>query len=177
MEETATKIIMSNPEYIEWIEEFTKDKQGFSDEDIHLYKDAEKANIEKLRLFYRGLDTYAKANHIYPELNEFGCFYKVKYNNSGYQVGYFEGQGTTVYYLTILSLRRNKEFIDFNDVLSNKKQENVDAINKSLSTISNDIITAYNNGVPIEAIANTFNSTIERLTSKNDDETRKLINR
>lgn len=173
MEEAKIKIIMSNPEYIKWISDFTKDKEGFSDEDLYFFKGSEKENIEKLGLFYKGIDTYAKENHIYPELNEYGSYYKVKYNNVGYQVGSFEGQGTTVYYLTKSTLKNNEDFIDFNDILSNKKQDNVDLINFTLKTLSSDIKKAYKIGVPLEAIEETFNNTIGHL--KNKRKTKKLI--
>ena len=42
MEEAKIKIIMSNPEYIKWISDFTKDKEGFSDEDLYFFKGSEK---------------------------------------------------------------------------------------------------------------------------------------
>ena len=173
MENAKIKIIMSNPEYMKWIAEFTKDKEGFSDEDLYHYKDSEKENIEKLGLFYKGVDIYAKTNHIYPKLNEFGSFYKVKYNKSGYQIGCFEGQGRSVYYLTKLSLDKNKGFIEFNDILNNKRQDNVDSINKSLYIISNSIIEAHKNGVPIEAINETVRNTIDFVSSK--DNSKKLL--
>ena len=173
MEEAKIKIIMSNPEYIKWISDFTKDREGFSDEDLYFFKGSEKENIEKLGLFYKGIDTYAKANHIYPKLNEYGSYYKVKYNNAGFQIGIVEGQGITVYFCNKSSLKNNEDSIDFNDILSNKKQDNVDLINFTLKTLSSDIKKAYKIGVPLEAIEETFNNTIGHL--KNKRKTKKLI--
>lgn len=169
------KIMMSNTSYMEWIIDFTKDKKGFSDEDLFYFKkdSNNKENIKNLNLFYKGIDKYAKENHIYPETNEYGSYYKVKYNNAGFQIGIVEGQGITVYFCNKSSLKNNEDFIDFNDILSNKKQDNVDLINFTLKTLSSDIKKAYKIGVPLEAIEETFNNTIGHL--KNKRKTKKLI--
>ena len=44
------------------------------------------------------------------------------------------------------------DFIDFNDIMNNKKQPNVDSYNIVLSGLSNSIDDIYNSGVPVEAI-------------------------
>ncbi len=177
MENAQITIMMSNLEYIKWIIDFTKDKEGFLSEDYNYYKGNDKENVEKLNLFYKGVDRYAKSNHIYPEFNDFSSFYKVSYNNCGFQVGMAEGQGTSEYYLTKISLANNKGFIDFSDIVSNKKQDNVDFIEFALKNLANEVTKAYKVGVPKEAILNTVNSAIEELTSNKDNFVRKLISK
>ena len=48
-----------------------------------------------------------------------------------------------------------------------KRQENAEQIDTSLDNLSKMIENIYNNGVPIEAINDTYNKTINDLTSNN----------
>ena len=41
-------------------------------------------NVEKLNLFYEGINIYAKQNHIYPTPCNFGNFYRVNLNDFGF---------------------------------------------------------------------------------------------
>ena len=52
------KIMMSNTNYLEWLNQFTQDKNGFYDDDWQyspdLITESDKENVEKLGLFYEG---------------------------------------------------------------------------------------------------------------------------
>ena len=65
--------------------------------------------------------------------------------------------------------------IDFNDIIIGKKQDNVDQINATLDSLSNMVITAYESGVPIEAIVSTLDNTIKEITSKKEDKPKTLV--
>lgn len=163
------KVIMSNTNYLEWLCKFTQDKEGFSNDDWlyfpELIKDSDKENVEKLCLFYEGIDKYARQNHIYPTQCEFGNFYKIRLNEIGFEIGILIGQGT-VFFCNKVSVEKEEEFIDFNDIMTGKKQEQLDQINANLVSLSNMIVTAYESGVPIEAITYTLENTIKEITSQ-----------
>ena len=60
-------------------------------------------------------------------------------------------------------------------LLLEKKQDNVDQINATLDSLSNMVITAYESGVPIEAIVSTLDNTIKGITSKKEDKPKTLV--
>ena len=53
----------------------------------------------------------------------------------------------------------------------NKKQDNVDQINESLSLLSDAIFSSYKKGTPIDAIINTVNDTIGKI----EEDQKKLV--
>ena len=172
------KKMMSNTAYIEWLNQFTQDKYGFSDDDWLYFpekiSESDREKVEQLCLFYEGIDKYAEKNHIYPTPCEFGNFYSVKINDLGFEIGILVGQGT-VFFFNKASLEDGKEFIDFNDIMIGKKQDNVDQINATLDSLSNMVVTAYESGVPIEAIVSTLDNTIKGINSKKEDKTKTLV--
>ena len=169
--------LMSNTNYLEWLDKFTQDKKEFYDDDWIYYpeliKDSDKENVEKLYLFYRGIDRYANQNHIYPLQCKFGNFYKIRLNEIGFEIGILIGQGT-VHFVRRVAQENEHEFIDFNDVMTRKKQEKIDQINASLNSLSNMISTIYENGVPIESIVYTLEKSIKELVSKEEDKVKSL---
>ena len=128
------KNIMSNIAYIEWLKQFTQDKEGFSDDDWLYFpekiNESDRENVKNLCLLYEGIDKYSQQKHIYPIPCEFGNFYRVKLNGFGFEIGILVGQGT-VFFFNKASLEDDKEFIDFNDIMTRKKQDNVDQINST----------------------------------------------
>ena len=162
---------------VKWIEKYlTKEKaeqdiDGFSNDDW-LYSpeklsEADRENVEELSLFYEGVANYSKQNHIYPVSFDYGNFYLVKLNDFGFEIGIYVGQGIS-YFFNKAQLEDDKEFLDFNDIINGKKQDNVDQINATLDSLSSMVVTAYESGVPIEAITNTLSNTINEITSKKD---------
>ena len=170
--------IMSGTKYIKWLIQFTEDKEGFSDEDWLYFpdeiNDTDRSNVEMLRLFYEGIEEYANNNYIYPTPCDFGNYYKVKFNKFGFEIGVLAGQGT-VFFCNKAPIENEKDFIDFYNVMIGKKQNNTDQIRASLDSLSQMVIATYENGVPIEAIINTLDDTIENITLKREDKSKKLL--
>ena len=176
--EKKIKDMMSNTSYIEWLNEFTQDKDGFSDDDWLYFpekiSDSDRENVLKLCLFYEGIDNYSQQNHIYPVPCEFGNFYRVKLNDFGFEIGILVGQGT-IFFFNKVSIADDKVFIDFNDIMIGRKQDNVDQINATLDSLSSMVLTAYESGVPIEAMVSRLDNTIQNITSKKGDKPKTLV--
>ncbi len=172
------KSMMSNTTYIEWLKQFTRNKDGFSDDEWLYFpekiSETDRKNVEKLCLLYKGIANYSQQNYIYPIPCEFGNFYRVKLGNFGFEIGILVGQGTVFFFNKVL-LEDDKDFIDFNDILLGKKQDNVDQINATLDSLANMIITAYESKVPIEAIVSTLENTIKNLISKKENKPKTLV--
>lgn len=172
------KSMMSNTTYIEWLKQFTRNKDGFSDDEWLYFpekiSETDRKNVEKLCLLYKGIANYSQQNYIYPIPCEFGNFYRVKLGNFGFEIGILVGQGTVFFFNKVL-LEDDKYFIDFNDILLGKKQDNVDQINATLDSLANMIITAYESKVPIEAIVSTLENTIKNLISKKENKPKTLV--
>ena len=160
------KGMVSNTEYVEWLYQFTQDKDSFSDNEWLYFPEkisqSDRKNVEKLSLFYEIIEEYAEENYIYPTPCDFGNFYRVKSNDFGFEIGVLIGQGT-VFFFNKSSLENDKVFIDFHDVITGKKQNNVDTINDALNSLSDTIKSAYDSGVPIEAIEGIFDKTIKSI--------------
>ena len=176
-----TKKLLSDTSYIEWISSFTQDKDGFDDETLFSLDkdDPNKKYIKYLNLFYDGINEYAERNYIYPELNEtthhfFGSHFNIRLNDFGFEIGYISGQGV-IFLCNKKEIENESDFIDFNDIITNKKQDNVDSINETLNNLSTIVSEAYQNGVPIEAIRNRIDLTIRDLNKIEKDKHKKLI--
>lgn len=163
--------MFANSEYIDWLSRFTLENQNFSD-DMWLYfpekiSKEDGSRVNDLCLMYEGIDKYASENYIFPYHCDFGNFYKIKFNDVGFEIGTLSGQGT-IFFCSRVSIEDEKEFIDFNDIINNKKSDNVTTIENSLSELSEHVISLSNNGVPLEAITNTLNSTLSKLHSEKE---------
>ena len=159
-----TKKIMSDTTYIEWLIQFTQDKERFYD-DTWAYSpekisESDKENVEKLGLFYGGITDYLNKNYINPTPCDDGYYYKVKLNDFRFEIGYMAGQGVSFFFRKA-SLEDDKEFIDFNDIMTGKEQD--DARLKSLE----DLITiCYETGINITAIEEAANNKIKDIKSQ-----------
>lgn len=116
--------LFSDIKYIVWLEKFTLEHSRFASDDW-LYKEdqisgKDNENVNKLCLLFEGLEMYAQKHEIYPEICDFGCFYRMKHNNIGYIVKILIGQGT-VFICERTSIDENKEYIEFNDVIKEKQ--------------------------------------------------------
>ena len=159
--------IVSSIDYIKWLIDFTKDKEGFTDNDwdyapIKLSKN-DQEKVDDLQLLFEGIYNYAKKNYIYSTPCSLGEYYNIKIGDIGFEIGYITGQGT-MFYCKRVDIQDN--FIDFMDILSNKKQDNVDYIEKELNMLSDMINNIYNNGIPIDAITETYNIAIRDIIKK-----------
>lgn len=173
------KSIISNTNYFEWLNLFTQDKESFFDDEWLYFPEAilesDRKNVEKLCLFYEGIDRYASSNYIYPTpWKDFGNYYRIRLNQFGYEIGMAIGQGSH-FFCRKASIDNPEEFIDFNDIMNDKKQNQVDFITTNLDSLSNMVLTAYENGVPIEAIVNRLDQTIKKINSREEKKSKTLI--
>lgn len=172
------KDIISNTNYIDWIYKFTQDKDKFFSDDWLYFpekiSEIDRDNVEKLCLLYKAIDNYSQQNYIYPISCNFGNYYRVKFNDFVFEIEILVGQGI-IFFFNKGSLEVDKDFIDFNNVMIGKKQENVDQINVTLDSLSSMVTTASENGVPIEAIVNTLDNTIKKITSKKEEKSKILV--
>lgn len=167
------KQMISSMDYIKWLVNFTKDKECFYDDNwdysAEKLSDNDQKNVNNLSLFFKSIYCYAKKNYISSSLNSLGEYYCIKIGNNGFEIGYITGQGTAFYCKKIL-LDKNENFIDFIDIINNKKQDNVEYIESSIENLSSMIINLYNNGVPIEAIDKAINNAIKSIVNDNNED-------
>ena len=169
------KELISDTSYLEWLISYTNKYGSFCDEDIFsLYGDeTDKTNIGHLYLFFRGIKDYADENFIYPTPTEYGEYYKVRLNYECFKIGVSIGQGT-IFYVDKSVIENKNEFIDFIDIMNNKKQPNVDEINERLNLLSSRFIETYESGVPIEVILNRLDDVAKKILEKEEDKAKKL---
>lgn len=180
--ENAKKIkiqeLLSNTDYIKWLETFTIEHPSFSD-DNWLYcpekiSKKELENVNKLHLIYSGIEKYASENYIYPTACDFGIYYKIKLDNTGFEIGRLIGQGT-LFFCNRVEIKNEKDFIDIIDIINNKKSNNVDTIQNKLNDLSNLIVSLYKNGIPIEAITSTLNNILNEIANQNNLNQEKML--
>lgn len=159
--------LFSNKDYIQWLIDFTKDKEGFFDSDwdysSEKLSDSNKIKVNNLALFFNGIYNYAKKNYIYPLPRALGEYYQIKIDDIGFEVGYITGQGISFYCKRIPLLGDN--FIDFMGIVNNKEQDYVKYIDSNMEKLSNMIIDLYNKGIPIEAIDEAINKSMKQIIS------------
>lgn len=162
-----TEEIMSNTAYIEWLIQFTQDKESFYDDDWSYFpekiSESDKENVEKLGLLYKGIYKYAENNYIYPTSYN----YKVKLNDFRFEIGYIAGQGVT-YFFRKAPLEDDKEFIDFNDIITGKIQDYVKQYRAILKSMSDSIVNGSRMGIPIKAIKKEVDAAIEKIESQEE---------
>lgn len=119
--------LISNYEYISWLEKFTLIHECFSD-DSWLYKpkelsEADNANVKKLSIFFEILYDYC--NKYYINVSSKEVFeaerINIKHNGIGYQIGLVVGQGAYVY---VERKVPENDAIEFCDVLNGTIPEN-----------------------------------------------------
>ena len=175
--EVKRKEMFSNTNYLKWLESFTIEHQSFTD-DTWLYyperiskEDNEK--VANLHLLYEGIDLYAKKNYIYPTECEFGGYYRIKLDNIGYEIGMLVGQGT-LFFCNRTPINKDLEYIDFNDIIGNKKKDNVDIITEQLEDLSNRVLELYKKGVPLDALIDTLDNTLTGIKKEEKNLTKSL---
>jgi len=163
-ENIKIQAIFSNNNYINWLESFTVEHQSFSDDDWlycpEIISQEDRENVTNLRLFYEGIERYAKDNYIYPPECDYGGYYNIKFENCGYEIGMLEGQGTIVFFCNRKEFNKDLEYIEFEDIASNKKRNTTDIIAQQLEDLSNAVLELYKNGVPLDALVETLDTTL-----------------
>lgn len=161
------KSIVADSEYMLWLEKFTGDHPSFSD-DNWLYNPEgisaeDLAKVEELSLFLEGIEEYFSANFYPTYKDEDGNHVLIKFNNVGYNIGIIHGQGSFAYCerATILP---EALFIDFNDVMNNKKRENFDFITGKFAELTHLIEYMLFNNIPAEHISSAVKKTISEYS-------------
>lgn len=156
--EDAEKQIVSNYDYISWLENFTKTHEGFSS-DSWLYKKEELSeedydNVEKLYLFFNAISDYCRKFHINIEGKEQFEFENVhiKHNNVGYEFALICGQGSYVY---VCREEPQDNAISFGNIMNNivpaEFKEKEELLQKFKSLLS----TMKEADLPSEVVINT----------------------
>ena len=153
--EEMEKTIISNTDYMLWLEHFTSTYPSFSDTDW-LYNhdnisedDSEK--VDDLIHFFHAIKDYAYRNFIPIYHEDFDTYLFISFNNIGYKIGVMAGQGSFIF-CDRHDISSEYVFIDFNDIMNNKKQEHVDNINSKLDSVSGIIKELLELGVPKDTI-------------------------
>ena len=123
-----SKELISNEDYISWLEKFTIEHPYFDDEYWQYFPeeitDNDLKNVQNLNLFFQAIEHYAQKNYIFPNTDNSEFFYSIKHNKIGYEIGLIPGQGTVFF---CQKTKARKSFIDFKNIL-NKKQKNYSKI-------------------------------------------------
>lgn len=163
------KSIVADTSYMLWLENFTNSIPIFSD-DSWLYhpdeiskEDAEKVN--DLCSFFNGISAYAERNFLPIYSKDYTSYVCIKFNNIGYEIGLVSGQGTYAYCQRV-EVSSDRVFIDFNDIVANKKQTHVEQVTKTLDKISLLIEQLLICDIPVEAISTRIQDTINKFSKE-----------
>lgn len=162
------KEIVLNNNYIEWLVDFSKKYPQFRDSDSvnnRNISERDLENIKDLYFLYECISQYASNNYIYPSIDsDFVEYYKIQYNNIGFEVGIMTGQGIICFYERVNDV--TNEFIDFNDIILNKKQANTIYFDSKLNELHDKIIFCYNQGIPFQAIKKITDDSLWEIEDK-----------
>ncbi len=130
------KRLFSSYDYMNWLNSFTANTKGFSDEDfLYFPEKISKEDLDKvnnLGLFFEGIEKYADKNYIYPTMYEYQSYYGIKDNANEvyYKIGVIEGQGGS-FFCDRVEDTSELDFIDFNDIMNDKVRDNAEEIELS----------------------------------------------
>ena len=171
--------IKSNPNYILWLQEFTIKYPVFTDdslEDLKKLSTIDKENVSSLGFLFDCIYDYAENNYVYAfKDSDFTRYFNIEYNNIGYKIGLMSGQG--IFHFCERLKKIDNTFIDFNDILLNKKQEKTKFIKEKLNELSNYIMNLNEQDIPLKAIKETVNNCfldIEGLNYKHNKMLKKI---
>ena len=175
--EAKRKEMFSNTNYLKWLESFTIEHPGFSDDDWLYFPEKisqeDNEKVKNLHLFYEGIELYAKKNYIYPTECDFGGYYNIKLDSIGYEIGMLVGQGT-VFFCKRTPLNKDLEYIDFNDIMTDKKKDGVDVITRQLKDLSNKVLELHKKGIPLDALIETLDTTLTGIKEEEKNPTKTL---
>lgn len=154
------KKLVSNFEYISWLEEFTLRYESFTD-DSWLYKgeelsETDKANVDKINILFEAVSDYCHKYYIDTtgkERFESERVY-VKHNGVVYQIGLVVGQGAYVY---VTRQEPTDVAIEFSDVVNDKKPADFDAKDEQVKKLAQIVADMKALNVPISIILETVN--------------------
>lgn len=137
------KEAISNDSYIKGIVEELDDGK-------RIVNDLDMDNPSNLELLFRAIDDYAINNYYYSNVDDYESYYNIRFNNKLYKFGMIYGQGICFY----LEKGNDKDnnYIEFSDVIGNKRPERANDIENKLSKIYFLIDTLYGSGIPTRSI-------------------------
>lgn len=159
--------LISDDRYITWLEKFTEDYPVFFHDlcfsDFNRNDTENYNNIGFLEVFYTIIDNYAKENYICREPSIYGSCYQIEHNNIGYEIGIVIGENI-IYYCKRTDIKDN--FIRYDDIKNNKKQDRVDMIVEKLELLSNLIYSMACDGIPVQLISETTDKTVKKILKR-----------
>lgn len=152
--------MVSNTDYIDWLDQFTLQNPIFSENDwlySDVLKSSDKRNVQDLFLFFRAIDNYAKRNYIAPFVSESRIEYAVHKDDFFFQIGY-QLMGDNLVFCERTEPMKNS--IDFYQVMNKNLPMRTMYIDQKLGEISSEIRELMDvMGVPIEFIEDMICST------------------
>ena len=98
---------------------------------------------------------------------------QVAIDNIGYEIGMLVGQGT-VFFCKRTPLNKDLEYIDFNDIMTDKKKDGVDVITQQLKDLSNKVLELHKKGIPLTALIETLDTTLTGIKGEEKNPTKTL---
>ena len=160
--------LFSSTDYFEWfteeiVKQGTNYRSGLSSYYVDRLNPNTREMFENTSLLYQGIDEYAKRNYLYPTECDFGTFYRLKYKDAGYIIGFNKGGGPDTFFCYRNELEERLDYIDFVDIVNNYKYSSVDMINRELEHLSSLVSSLYDAGVPYEALNATLTKSMNEI--------------
>ena len=83
------------------------------------------------------------------------------------------GQGT-VFFCKRTGIDKELEYIDFYDIMSDKKKDGVDVITQQLKDLSNKVLELHKKGIPLTALIETLDTTLTGIKEEEKNPTKTL---
>ena len=158
------KKIISNYDYISWLEKFTLSHDSFAD-DSWLYNPSEISkedlkNVRMLDIFFGALSEYCHKYYINIDCDEEYEEERInlKYNGVGYVLGLVVGQGSYVY---VLRKHLEDNEIDFEDILKDTVPDDFEDKKALLQQFEQIVSEMKGMDVPLSAMLKIFNEQIQ----------------
>ena len=166
--------LTNSNDYMDWLQSFTAKKGAFAT-DSFLYdqedlSEEDLKNVQDVQLLFEEILDYSDQNYIEPIIAEYGAYYSIKDGDIGYHIGYDAGQGTCFYCLRLDE--PDEDALDIKHVRSGVKLPKTVYDEFLLEELQSIMEKLYDDGVSLSAIKNITNSTLERLTKKEDESKR-----
>lgn len=161
------KKLIESDEYILWLQNFTTIYESFGDDDwIYCKNEISSKDLENvgyLHLLYDIIDKYARENYISATPCPFENSYSIMFSGVGYNIRQLIGQGTFTICIRV-HIDNEDNFINFEDIKSNKKCDEAVVIDEKLQELSGSIKKLVKEeNVPRDAISTCVEETLVKL--------------
>lgn len=113
------KELVSNTDYILWLQEFTFTHPTFCDDEwLYFPEQLEPENLANVNLLHRfieGIGMYVELPE--EETDEFGYSIRIRFGNIGYKLGVQHGQGSYCFCERCEIFHNESDFFDFNEIM------------------------------------------------------------